>query len=64
MGSAFGEAVITEPVFGWPGLGQLLIEAVQSQDFPIVHVAINMAEKGDVVVIDRNGDDKHACWAA
>ncbi len=31
-------------------------------DSAIVHVAIDMAEAGDVIVIDRNGDQKHACW--
>jgi regulator of RNase E activity RraA len=31
-------------------------------DSAIVHLAIDMAEEGDVLVIDRNGDDKHACW--
>lgn len=31
-------------------------------DSAIVHVAIDMAEPGDVIVIDRNGDEKHACW--
>ena len=31
-------------------------------DSSIVHVAIDMAEPGDVLVIDRNGENKHACW--
>jgi len=31
-------------------------------DSAIVHVAIDMAEPGDVILIDRNGDGKHACW--
>ncbi len=31
-------------------------------DSSIVHVAIDMAEPGDVILIDRNGDGKHACW--
>lgn len=31
-------------------------------DSAIVHVAIDMAEPGDVLVIDRTGDRKHACW--
>jgi regulator of RNase E activity RraA len=31
-------------------------------DSAIVHVAIDMAEPGDVILIDRNGDNKHACW--
>jgi regulator of RNase E activity RraA len=31
-------------------------------DSTVVHVAIDIAQPGDVLVIDRNGDDKHACW--
>ena len=31
-------------------------------DSAVVHVAIDMAEPGDVILIDRNGDGKHACW--
>lgn len=31
-------------------------------DNSVVHHAIAMAQPGDVLVIDRNGDRKHACW--
>ncbi len=31
-------------------------------DSTVVHKAIDMAQPGDVIVIDRNGDTKHACW--
>lgn len=31
-------------------------------DSGVVHHAIDVAEPGDVLVIDRNGDQKHACW--
>lgn len=31
-----GGAVVTETVFAWPGLGQLLIKAVRWRDFPVV----------------------------
>jgi regulator of RNase E activity RraA len=31
-------------------------------DSTVVHKAISMAEPGDIMVIDRNGDSKHACW--
>ncbi len=29
-------AVITEAIFGWPGIGTLIIEAAQSRDYPLV----------------------------
>ena len=31
-------------------------------DSAVVHHAIDIAEPGDVLVIDRNSDMKHACW--
>ena len=31
-------------------------------DSTVVHKAIGMAQPGDVLVIDRNGDAKHACF--
>ena len=31
-------------------------------DSTIVHVAIDATVLGDVLLIDRNGDDRHACW--
>lgn len=35
---------------------------VMAIDSSIVHHAIGMAKPGDIMVIDRNGDTKHACW--
>lgn len=36
LGSLLGGAVITETVFAWPGLGALLVEAIQRRDYPLV----------------------------
>ena len=40
MGLQFGAllsgAVITETIFSWPGIGRLLIEAIQTRDYPLV----------------------------
>jgi peptide/nickel transport system permease protein len=33
--SLFGGAIFTEYIFGWPGMGQLLINAVGSLDWPV-----------------------------
>jgi peptide/nickel transport system permease protein len=50
-GALLAGAVITETVFAWPGIGSLLVEAIQRRDFPVVqgcvllisttHVAVN-----------------------
>lgn len=36
FGSLLSGAVIVETVFVWPGLGRLIIDAVQARDFPVV----------------------------
>jgi peptide/nickel transport system permease protein len=36
LGGLLAGAVITEVVFAWPGIGTLLIEAIQQRDYPLV----------------------------
>jgi len=36
LGGLLGGAVITETVFSWPGVGALLVEAIQKRDYPLV----------------------------
>jgi peptide/nickel transport system permease protein len=31
-----GGTVVTEQVFGWPGMGRLALEAAQGRDYPLV----------------------------
>jgi peptide/nickel transport system permease protein len=33
-------AVIVETIFGWPGIGQLLIQAIQHRDLPLVEAIV------------------------
>lgn len=40
FGTVLGGAVVTESVFGYPGLGRLLVGAIKSRDFPIVQGSI------------------------
>lgn len=40
LGALLGGAVVTETVFDWPGLGQLLIESIQRRDYPVVQGAV------------------------
>lgn len=40
IGSLLGGAIIVEVVFGWPGLGRLVVDAIQNRDFPLVQGAV------------------------
>ena len=40
LGALLGGAVITETVFSWPGIGQLVVEAIQRRDYPVVQGAV------------------------
>ncbi|RLP83703.1 ABC transporter permease [Mycetocola lacteus] len=40
LGTFLGGLVIVENVFAWPGLGQLMLGAVYSRDFPVVQSAL------------------------
>jgi peptide/nickel transport system permease protein len=52
-GALLAGAVITETIFGWPGLGRLLVQAIDARDYPLVqgcvlvigfsYVAVNTA---------------------
>jgi peptide/nickel transport system permease protein len=36
IGGLFGGAVVTENVFAWPGVGSLIVEAINNRDYPLV----------------------------
>ncbi|MEA3638674.1 MAG: nickel ABC transporter permease [Lamprobacter sp.] len=36
LGALLAGAVITETIFAWPGVGSLMVEAIQARDFPVV----------------------------
>ena len=42
FGYMLGGAVLTESVFGWPGLGRLIVDSIFSRDYTIVQVGIMM----------------------
>jgi len=54
MGLQFGAllsgAIITETVFSWPGIGRLLIEAIQTRDYPLVQGVVLIIAVTYVVV--------------
>ncbi len=40
IGYLLGGAIIVETVFSWPGMGRLVIEAINNRDFPVVQAAV------------------------
>ena len=36
LGTLLAGAVITETIFAWPGIGQLIIESIQKRDYPVI----------------------------
>lgn len=36
LGALLSGAVITETIFSWPGIGRLMIEAIEARDYPMV----------------------------
>ena len=40
LGALLGGAVITEAVFAWPGLGQLLVDSIHRRDYPVVQASV------------------------
>ncbi len=50
LGALLGGAVITETVFSWPGIGSLLVEAIQKRDYPVVQGCVLLISLAYVVV--------------
>lgn len=50
VGALLGGAVITEVVFGWPGIGRLAVTSVLQRDFPVVQAIIMLTAVGFVVI--------------
>lgn len=42
LGASIGGNVVVEAVFAWPGIGRLLVQAVQSADYPLAQGAFIM----------------------
>ncbi len=55
IATIIGGAIITESIFGWPGLGRLYIQAIGTLDYPVV-MAVVMAIGIGVVVMNIVAD--------
>lgn len=66
-GALLGGTVITETIFSWPGIGRLLVEAIQARDYPLVqgcvlviglvYVGVNALTDLAVARLDPRGRD-------
>lgn len=50
LGALLAGTVITETVFAWPGVGSLLVEAIQRRDYPVVQATVLFISVSYVVV--------------
>ncbi len=50
LGASIGGNVVVETVFAWPGIGRLLVQAVQSADYPLAQGAFLMIATALVVM--------------
>lgn len=50
FGALLGGAVVTETIFSWPGMGRLVVQAIETRDYPIVQAAVFLAAVWFVLV--------------
>jgi peptide/nickel transport system permease protein len=41
-GELLGGSVVTETIFSWPGVGRLIVQAMEGKDFPVVQAGVLM----------------------
>ena len=56
----FSGAILVEAVFAWPGVGRVLVEAVQARDYPVVMAATTVS--AGLVVVGNALADILAAW--
>ena len=50
VGTLLGGAILTETVFSWPGLGSMMVRAIQARDYPLVQGGVLLIATTFVVV--------------
>jgi peptide/nickel transport system permease protein len=64
-GALLAGAIVTETIFGWPGIGRLVVQAIAARDYPLVqgcvltigfgYVVVNLATDAFVAWLDPRG---------
>lgn len=49
FGVVLSGAVVTETVFAWPGMGRLVIQSINTRDYPVVQAAVFLLASGFVL---------------
>lgn len=50
LGHLLGGAVLIETIFNWPGLGNLMIDAIRNRDYPVVEAVVMVMTAAFVIV--------------
>ena len=50
LGTLLSQAIITETIFSWPGVGRLAVQAIYDRDYPVVEVVVLLSASVFVVV--------------
>jgi peptide/nickel transport system permease protein len=50
FGSLLAGSIITETIFSWPGIGRLMVQAIQTRDYPLVQGCVLVVATGYLVV--------------
>jgi len=54
-GALLAGAIITETIFAWPGLGRLVVQAIDARDYPLVQGCV-LAIAASYVVVNTATD--------
>jgi len=50
LGTLLSQAIITETIFAWPGVGRLAVQAIYDRDYPVVEVVVLLSASVFVIV--------------